>query len=1076
MFYLAKKFTNSLSGGLVAGLFYMLNPLVFNKIVAGHLGFMFSYALSPLVILLFIIGTRSKNINWKLIILSGILFGLAFAQHQFILFIPVLILVWFIANWIEKKKFNIYEIKAFLVFITISFFMHFFWILPNLFSSSVELNRLSPLSYHALENAPDIWQATILTGWTHPYDYTALVNDNSLFYIVIFILFLLIIFSISNLLFRDNYKKRIYLIVIFLIGIFLTTGLKNPGGKFFEFLYVTIPFLRIFRDSYIFTFLTAFSLSILLAFFVKNINSKINFKKLKKYNAIKIIFIFIVLSLIIISGMPILNGNFAGQIQKINLPNEYENIYNNIYKEYESSRILFLPSFQPIVIDENNYAGIDIMIHFPPKPSFPQFVDRLNRFNRFHCNAILNLRNGENIENLLNVTSTKYIVERKNFNSWYYKYVLGEEGVWGNVSYDNKLSGYDLKYSTTNISLYQKYFSPFIKITSPIIASGNLNLINSMPIDTINQSSIIYISDINDAFTKYKNFTLITNQDEFLVESFLCLTDFTKYIRFSTEGINPNTDWSYDDTTWRLYPDLSSDLIFNGLNNVITTSNKAKLRQKFTIDIGEKYQLFIRILNNQQGGKIKITIDNKIYYFDTKDVINHFVWQDLGVLNFEKGEHWVTIENIEGFNAISFISYSKNNDYKNFLFDFSKEILNNNIIYIFEGEKDFNHSSTHISTSFEIDKEKVLDLNSVEQAFKNVSIYREGKYFLGVKGVGDFDLYVNNKNHEFSNQVLDITFYGPYNFSLGNNQIKIDSIGNTTIASYKFENKTSIWGEQLNDYKKELSDDSFEGKFSLKVSTSINKSSQWSWIYSDPIEVNSGDLYQIITHMKYYNVNQSHIAVEGYNYSNGKWTQLLQVPSGKDETSDWTEYIENFEIPSNFSKLRIVLNAGWIFDNRTENAITWFDDIKIHPVKTGYLDKIFIYSSENKKEIKDLFSKDILAEVKDSKKIDPTKYNVKIKALEPFMLSFSEAYDSMWIAEVKTKHSIKEYRSIPLYNSINGFYIEDIGNLEITIKYKPQDLFRIGSYISILAILFCIVFIIYDFFKNKKIIINKFRK
>ncbi|RLI80944.1 hypothetical protein DRP07_08320 [Archaeoglobales archaeon] len=59
------------------------------------------------------------------------------------------------------------------------------------------------------------------------------------------------------------------------------------------------------------------------------------------------------------------------------------------------------------------------------------------------------------------------------------------------------------------------------------------------------------------------------------------------------------------------------------------------------------------------------------------------------------------------------------------------------------------------------------------------------------------------------------------------------------------------------------------------------------------------------------------------------------------------------------------------------------------------------------------------------------------------MLSFAEAYDPLWEARVyKDGRKIETVKSIPLYSVINGFWINETGNLEIIIRYKPQDWFE----------------------------------
>jgi hypothetical protein len=86
----------------------------------------------------------------------------------------------------------------------------------------------------------------------------------------------------------------------------------------------------------------------------------------------------------------------------------------------------------------------------------------------------------------------------------------------------------------------------------------------------------------------------------------------------------------------------------------------------------------------------------------------------------------------------------------------------------------------------------------------------------------------------------------------------------------------------------------------------------------------------------------------------------------------------------------------------------------------------------------------IPAAITDYTKIDPTRYSVKVNAKEPFMLAAAFAYDSLWVAKVNRR----EYQSMPLYSVLTGFWIEDTGELEITLEYKPQRWFYWGVSVS----------------------------
>jgi hypothetical protein len=121
------------------------------------------------------------------------------------------------------------------------------------------------------------------------------------------------------------------------------------------------------------------------------------------------------------------------------------------------------------------------------------------------------------------------------------------------------------------------------------------------------------------------------------------------------------------------------------------------------------------------------------------------------------------------------------------------------------------------------------------------------------------------------------------------------------------------------------------------------------------------------------------------------------------------------------------------------------------------LDVVWLYSIQNKDEnLEDILaSKEIPAEIISYRKIDPTKYMVKVNATRPFMLSFAESYDPLWVAYVNGE----KIQSIPLYGVINGFWINQTGLLEITIEYEPQKWFHYGLAISLLTLTGCILYL-----------------
>jgi len=125
---------------------------------------------------------------------------------------------------------------------------------------------------------------------------------------------------------------------------------------------------------------------------------------------------------------------------------------------------------------------------------------------------------------------------------------------------------------------------------------------------------------------------------------------------------------------------------------------------------------------------------------------------------------------------------------------------------------------------------------------------------------------------------------------------------------------------------------------------------------------------------------------------------------------------------------------------------------------------VWLYSMQSLDEtLEDLFfTKEAPAEIISYQKIDPTKYVVKVNASKPFMLSFAESYDPLWVAYVNGE----KIQSVPLYSVINGFWFNQIGLLEITIEYEPQKWLYVGSIISATTLIACAAYLIYGWMKR----------
>ena len=142
--------------------------------------------------------------------------------------------------------------------------------------------------------------------------------------------------------------------------------------------------------------------------------------------------------------------------------------------------------------------------------------------------------------------------------------------------------------------------------------------------------------------------------------------------------------------------------------------------------------------------------------------------------------------------------------------------------------------------------------------------------------------------------------------------------------------------------------------------------------------------------------------------------------------------------------------------------------LKVNPVagESCELDVIWLYSiNGNDERVENIFtSEDSPARVIEYEKVNPTKYRVSVNATRPFMLEFAEAYNKLWVASVNGV----QYPSVPLNAVVNGFWIDDTGDLEITIEFESQGWFYWGTAISIVGLISALAFAVWSWRRKKK--------
>jgi hypothetical protein len=163
----------------------------------------------------------------------------------------------------------------------------------------------------------------------------------------------------------------------------------------------------------------------------------------------------------------------------------------------------------------------------------------------------------------------------------------------------------------------------------------------------------------------------------------------------------------------------------------------------------------------------------------------------------------------------------------------------------------------------------------------------------------------------------------------------------------------------------------------------------------------------------------------------------------------------------------------WVYSNSTylnsgnyeikfySDSQTDLDSVIIYSINPtqGILDSRtnIVVSKKYNETIQDLFGTNDVhppAQISEYKKIDPTKYLIKISnATRPFMLAFAESYDPLWTVHSENNNDNFRATNVPLYSMINGFYVNKKGDYTLAIEYEPQKWLIEGVLVSIATLI-----------------------
>jgi hypothetical protein len=422
---------------VASSLFYVLTPVLYDKIVSGYIHYMVSYALLPAALALFVRSTRGGTGGRRDLALAGIGTGLTFYQPQFAIMAPLTLLVW------TGSRYGTPTFRPYLRSLAFAFLIAF-GINATLVVSAISLSLDSfdtsatfvgqTVGYWSVyaSRATNLLDSLVLVDRTFFYFLGAVLPNPALplWVAATALLFGLVYGGTALRLMRGGKRRRL---TLFFLSLALTSawfgkGLGEPLGDTTFFLFVHVPPVQAFREFGHVMALGALGNAGLLGLALERLHqgwrargfpSPGKVLRLVNLGAVDrlpsgAVAATLTLALVVVYGWPTLSGDFAGNVQTYSIHPEMHSLYLHLASDPEDYRVLWIPMVQPITYPGTRYAGIDPILLWSPKPTFHHGFPvngALGPLTQFISSTLRENRT-EYLGDLLALTSTRYILLR----------------------------------------------------------------------------------------------------------------------------------------------------------------------------------------------------------------------------------------------------------------------------------------------------------------------------------------------------------------------------------------------------------------------------------------------------------------------------------------------------------------------------------------------------------------------------------------------------------------------------------------------------------------------------------------
>jgi hypothetical protein len=670
MYFVGRAFKKSWASSLIVGIFYMLTPWLFDRIVSGDFSRMFAYVLYPLCFFLFLKSVNLKE-NKNGDIIYSVIIGLLLLFVDNVAFVVIFATLMFysifrVIFFSDHKKAVFANTKSLITIFLIFILSNLYWLIPSLISGQ-QTNALSLATVNDLiARSSNTQLLNVFRSTSNPMGgFLGSVSSDVAFYPVwILISFLIPIIIFSVLLFRPKNKNVIFFSLLAIISIFLGKGINPPFGQAYLWAYLNIPYMQVFRDPDKWVMTVCFAYSFLLLFGADLITShaqrikwpsSIKVKTSFRANFGKVCSVSIVLMLLTIffvSSYPFLSGDFNGQLKAVDFPSSYQDAYQWLGSQIGDFKVLWLPPdiyTQYDWVGSSSYQQRDLMAAYSPKPNLMMYsASDIGTLSYFIASALYHNTTCY-LGKILAIADVKYILLRNDADGWWWRnlgwtqdklnYVMQHQSGLKLVKEFGMIDIYLNEYYTSNgsaisttndVALVSGGFSSLASLTYVENMSG----LYPVFVDQIPQDSVL-------AYTKSANSLIIQNGDfSSFIFSFVPQQYLIDPSNYATEG-DKTMGWAtlYGSDYWWLHP-----YYLDSVGESAITSTNATLNIPFSSLNDGQYNIWIKsfwdlnLIVSIDGARIgDITSNN----FDSLG----YSWIEVNSTILKPGNHVISIQN-----------------------------------------------------------------------------------------------------------------------------------------------------------------------------------------------------------------------------------------------------------------------------------------------------------------------------------------------------------------------------------------------------------------------------------------------